>query len=211
MDVFWIKWFLLFAVFGLPLISPGPDFIVAVRNSILYSRKIGIITAIGFMLGVCVHITYTLFGIAAIISQSVILFNILKYAGAAYLIYIGIKALRSKGFEHENTNSKKKKPAQMGSLGALWSGFLTNVLNPKATLFFLAVFSQFIGPETTMATQLIYGSTCAIMTGVWFTIVAVVLTNPTIKATFLRFTKWIDRVCGSLLIALGVKLALSKA
>lgn len=211
MDIFWINWLLLFMVFGLPLISPGPDFIVAVRNSILYSRKIGIITAIGFMLGVCVHITYTLFGIATIISQSVILFNMLKYAGAAYLVYIGVKALRSKGFEHENGTSKKKRATTMSPLGALWSGFLTNTLNPKATLFFLAVFSQFIGPETTMTTQLVYGATCVIMTGIWFTIVAVVLTNPKIKAIFLRFTKWIDRVCGSLLIALGIKLALSKA
>lgn len=211
MDIFWFNWLLLFVVFGLPLISPGPDFIVAVRNSILYSRKIGIITAMGFMLGVCVHITYTLFGIAAVISQSVILFNILKYAGAAYLFYIGIKALRSKGFEQENGKSKKQRATTMGNFGALWSGFLTNVLNPKATLFFLAVFSQFIGPETSMTTQLIYGGTCVIMTGVWFTIVAVVLTNTKIKSAFLRFTKWIDRVCGCLLIALGIKLALSKA
>ena len=208
MESFWFNWILLFVVFGLPLISPGPDFIVAVRNAILYSRKVGLITAIGFMLGVCVHVTYTLFGIAAVISQSVIIFNILKYAGAAYLFYIGMKALRSKGFEQKNGTDKNQKSANMSSVQALWSGFLTNVLNPKATLFFLAVFSQFIGPETSLMTQLIYGGTCVIMTGIWFSIVAIVLTNPKIKATFLRFTKWIDRVCGSLLIALGIKLAL---
>lgn len=211
MEVFWINWILLISIFGVAVISPGPDFVVAIRNSILYSRMVGIFTAIGFALGVMVHVTYTLFGIAAVISQSIILFNLLKYAGAAYLLYIGVKALRSKGFEQNNGYDKDQVTGAMNPLQALWSGFLTNVLNPKATLFFLAVFSQFIGPETTMTSQLIYAGTCVIMTALWFSIVAIVLTNPTIKSVFLRFTKWIDRICGCLLIALGIKLAFSKA
>ncbi len=210
MDVFWINWFLLISIFTMALASPGPDFVIAVRNSILYSRKIGLFTALGFALGIVVHMTYTLFGLAVVISQSVILFNLIKYAGAAYLFYMGIKALRSKGFK-ENMSETKTTTKAMTSLDALWSGFLTNVLNPKATIFFMAIFSQFIGPETTITVQFIYASTCVIMTGIWFSIVAVVLTNQKIKSAFLRFTKWIDRVCGCLLIALGIKLALSKA
>ena len=210
MEDFWLNWILLMGIFGMALASPGPDFVIAVRNSVLYSRFIGLCTAIGFALGVCVHVAYTLFGIAAIISQSVILFNILKYAGAAYLLYIGIQSLRSRGFQEENQTVETKKSTAMSPFQALWSGFLTNVLNPKATLFFLAIFSQFIGPETSIAAQLIYGGTCVVMTGLWFSIVAVVLTNPQIKSIFLRFTKWIDRVCGGLLIALGIKLALTK-
>lgn len=211
MDIFWLNWALLIGIFGMAVASPGPDFVIAVRNSVLYSRKIGILTAIGFALGVCIHITYALFGIAALIAQSVILFSILKYAGAAYLFYIGIKSLRSTGFHQDKADKTKPlKKSHMSSWQALWSGFLTNVLNPKATLFFLAVFSQFIGPETSLTTQLIYGATCIIMTGLWFSIVAIVLTNPKIKTAFLRFTKWIDRICGCLLIGLGIKLALSR-
>lgn len=208
-----MNWLLLIGIFGMALASPGPDFVIAVRNSILNSRKIGVITAIGFALGVIVHVTYTLCGMAAIISQSIMLFNILKYAGAAYLFYIGIQALRSRGFEGDiiiEKNNKKNKN-QLSPLQALWSGFLTNVLNPKATLFFMAVISQFITPVTPLAVQALYGLTCVVMTGLWFSLVAVVLTNPKIKARFLQFTKWIDRVCGVLLIGLSIKLALTKA
>lgn len=210
MDIFWINWLLLISIFTMALASPGPDFVIAVRNSILHSRKVGLFTALGFALGVCIHVTYTLFGIAALIAQSALLFSIIKYAGAAYLFYIGVKAIRSKGFQ-ENLSNTKTTTKTMTPLHALWSGFLTNALNPKATLFFMAIFSQFIGPETSVAAQLTYAGTCVVMTGVWFSIVAVVLTNPKIKSTFLRFTKWIDRVCGCLLIALGIKLVLSKA
>lgn len=210
MESFFLNWFLLIGIFGMAVASPGPDFVIAVRNSVLHSRTAGIFTAIGFALGVCIHTAYTLVGIAAIISQSVLLFNILKYAGAAYLFYIGIRALRSQGYDKETTKLNGNKKG-MSPLKALWSGFLTNTLNPKATLFFLSVFSQFIGPETTLATQLFYAGTCVVMTALWFSFVAIVLTNPKIKAAFLKFTKWIDRVCGGLLIALGVKLALSKA
>ena len=212
MDIFWLNWALLIGIFGMAVASPGPDFVIAVRNSVLYSRKIGILTAIGFALGVCIHISYTLFGIAALISQSVILFSILKYAGAAYLFYIGIKSLRSTGYQQDTADKTgQPKKSEMSPWQALWCGFLTNVLNPKATLFFLAVFSQFIGPQTPLAAQLTYGATCIIMTGLWFSIVAIVLTNPKVKAAFLRFTKWIDRICGCLLIGLGIKLALSRA
>ena len=209
MDIFWINWALLFVVFGLPLISPGPDFVVSVRNSILYSRMTGIYTAIGLMAGISVHVTYTLLGIATLIAQSVILFNILKYVGAAYLLYIGIKALRSKGFDENNKNYKRKEQ-MMSPWQAIGNGFLTNLLNPKATLFFVAIFSQFITAETTMLQQVIYGATCVIMKGVWFSFIAIFLTNPKIKATFLKFTKSIDRICGCLLIALSIKLAFSK-
>lgn len=206
-----VNWFLLIGVFSIAVISPGPDFIMVIRNSILYSRTIGIITAFGLAFGVCVHVTYTLIGIAALIAQSVLLFNILKYAGAAYLLYIGFKSLRSRGFKADESElDKTKNKKDITALKALSIGFLTNVLNPKATLFFLAVFSQFITPETSITAQIIYSTTCASMVALWFSGVAIVLTNQKIKSVFLKFTKWIDRVCGGLLIALGIKLALSK-
>lgn len=208
MESFLLSWILLVGIFSMALASPGPDFVIAVRNSVLHSRTAGIFTAIGFAIGVMIHVTYTLVGIAALISQSVLFFNILKYAGAAYLFYIGIKSLKSKGYE---PNESSKNENGMKPLQALWSGFLTNTLNPKATLFFLSVFSQFINPETPLFVQMIYAGTCVFMTFLWFSFVAIVLTNPKIKATFLKLTKWIDRICGGLLIALGIKLALSKA
>jgi threonine/homoserine/homoserine lactone efflux protein len=85
---------------------------------------------------------------------------------------------------------------------------LTNVLNPKATMFFLAIFSQFVTPDTSMGVQALYGATCVVMTGLWFSFVAVVLTGQRIKSIFLRASRWIDRVCGVLLVGLGVRLAM---
>src|SRR5688572_30327984 len=93
-----LNWILLVGVFGVALASPGPDFVMAIRNSLMYSRRTGIVTSFGFALGNLIHSTYTLAGIAAVIAQSVMLFNIMKYAGAAYLFYMGYKCLRSKGF-----------------------------------------------------------------------------------------------------------------
>ena len=135
------EWLILVAVFGIAVISPGPDFIMAIRNSVIYSRKAGIFTALGFGLGVAVHVAYSIVGIAALIAQSVMAFTVIKYIGAAYLIYIGVKSLRSKGFQktidtHEKSDSKK----DMSALEALRSGFITNLFNPKATMFFLALF-----------------------------------------------------------------------
>ncbi len=210
---FWFQWILLVGIFSMALASPGPDFVIAVRNSIMHSRKIGVMTAIGFALGVLVHMAYTLMGFAVIISQSVVLFSIIKYLGAAYLFYVGLQALRSQGFEENQKNKKQGSKAikLMSVKKALWNGFLTNVLNPKATMFFMAVFSQFISVDTPLSVQFFYASTCVVMTGLWFSFVAIILTNQRIKAKFLKFTKWIDRVCGILLIGLGIKLALTKA
>lgn len=205
-----LNWILLVGIFSLALMSPGPDFVIAVKNSVIGSRKEGLFTALGFSLGVMIHMTYTLIGLATIIAKSVVLFSIIKYAGAAYLFYIGYKSIRSKGFDKITVNNLKGHK-KISSKKALLTGFLTNILNPKATLFFLSVFSQFITIETPISVQVLYASTCVIMTGLWFSIVSILLTNKHIKNKFLSFSKVIDKLCGGFLIALGLKLALSKA
>jgi len=210
MDTFFTNWILLITIFTVALASPGPDFIMAVRNSVMYSRKAGIFTAIGFALGVGVHVAYCLAGLAFVISQSVILFNTIKIAGALYLFYVGYQALRSKGYQPGATENERQATAAMSPMAALGSGFITNLFNPKATLFFLALFTQILDPHIAVPEKVIYGLTCVIMTALWFSIVATVLTTPRIKATFLRFSKWIDRVCGVLFIALGLKLAVTR-
>ena len=202
-----INWGLLIVVFGAAVMSPGPDFVVAVRNSVMYSRTVGILTALGFAAGVIIHVGYTLAGLAALIAHSAILFNILKFAGAAYLFYMGYKALRSKGFDAPDADDAAPR-ASLSPLKAFWSGFLTNALNPKATLFFMAVFSQFVTPQTAFSVQLAYAATCVVMTALWFSAVAVVLTAPRIKSIFLKMARWIDRICGVLFVGLGLRLAL---
>lgn len=209
MDAFISNWLLLLVVFPVALVSPGPDFVMAVRNSVLYSRRAGIYTAVGFGLGVAVHVIYCLAGLALVIAQSVVLFNIIKWAGAAYLLYVGIKALRSHGFEAEDYSGAG--PQAMTAVQALRSGFITNLFNPKATMFFLALFTQILDPELMAVHKVVYGLTCVFMTMAWFSIVATVLTAPAVRMRFLRYSKLIDRVCGGLFIALAARLALARA
>lgn len=208
MDTFFLNWIMLVGVFSVALASPGPDFVMAVRNSVLYSRRTGIMTAIGFGLGVAVHVTYCLGGLAIVISKSAVLFSILKFIGAAYLFYVGWKALKSTGFSEQESESADR-PA-MSDFVAIRGGFITNVFNPKATMFFLALFTQILNPSEPLSIQFLYGLTCIVMTIIWFSVVATVLTAPTIRAQFLKISKWIDRVCGALFIALGFKLVLTK-
>lgn len=189
--------------------SPGPDFIVAVRNAMTGSRRAGLLTAIGFGLGVGVHVAYCLAGLAAVIAQSILLFSVLKILGAAYLFYIGVKALRSKGMSADVDIATGTSP-RLTDWQALRSGFLTNLLNPKATLFFLALFTQTIGPETAMGAKILYGVTAAGVVTLWFSLVALVLTTPALRRAYLRASRWIDRLCGGFLILMGARLALSR-
>jgi RhtB (resistance to homoserine/threonine) family protein len=211
LSIYAAQWLTLIAVFSLAVVSPGPDFVVAVRNSLVHSRRIGILTAAGFGVGVLVHATYTVLGLAAVIAKSLVIFTILKLMGAAYLVYLGVQALRSKGTGRAAVDQALGMTVEKPMTGfeALRSGFLTNVLNPKATLFFLAIFSQVIDPHTPFAWQALYGVTCAVMVTVWFSFVAVLLTQARVRNLFLRSAKWLDRICGTLMIALGIKVAFS--
>lgn len=199
-------------VFGLAVISPGPDFVMVVKNSMIHSRRSGIFTSLGFGVAILIHVTYTVLGLAAVIAQSIMLFNIIKLAGAAYLIFIGIKAILSRGAAQNlaDTENGSAQKSTLGDFASFCSGFFTNALNPKATLFFLAIFSQIIRPDTPFAWYVVYGLTCSVMVSGWFSLVSIVLTHKSVRGTFLRATKWIDRGCGLLMIGLGVKVAISQ-
>ena len=207
------EWVLLVVVFGFAVIAPGPDFVMAVRNSIVFSRKAGLYTAAGFALGVCVHVVYSIIGLSVVIAQSAFLFSVIKYIGAGYLLYVGVKSLRSKGQSllSDDVNMPKPQAAKdMTPFQALRCGFITNVFNPKAIMFFLALFTQILSPDLPLSVQMVFGMTCAVMVWAWFSFVALVLTHQRVRSVFLGVSKWIDRVCGGLMIGLGVKLALTK-
>ncbi len=190
------------------VMSPGPDFFMALRNSLTYSRKTGIYTAIGFGLGIGVHVVYCVFGLALIISKSIIVFNIIKFLGAGYIIYIGIMSLLSKGNKIEmNTNEHK---ADISSLKAIRIGFLTNVLNPKATLFFLSLFTFVIGPETPNHILVLLGVIMMVNTALWFSLVAMFFTQKRIQKFYNQFQKIFNRIFGSILIVIGLKIIFSK-
>ncbi|MEK7642117.1 MAG: LysE family transporter [Patescibacteria group bacterium] len=188
--------------------SPGPDFAVVTKNSLVYSRKAGIYTALGIALGISIHVAYSLLGIGLVISQSVVIFNAIKFVGAGYLIYIGYKSLRAKPAPPSEISSVVQPEKQMSSMQAIWNGFLTNVLNPKATLFFLALFTQVINPMTPKYIQSLFGLEMMFITFVWFALLALVFSNTIIKAKITRVQHYVERATGVVLIALGIKVAL---
>jgi len=192
----------------LAVIIPGPDFFMAIKNAMTYSRKIGIYTAIGFGVGIGVHVFYSLAGLALLISKSAIAFNSIKYLGVAYLFYIGIKSLQNKA-----TNIAIKTPTHhiiISPVRAIGQGFLTNVLNPKATLFFLSLFSLAIRPDTTKSTLYVISFILITNTILWFSLVAIFLTQKRIREVYNRYQKIFSKLFGGILIAIGLKIIFSK-
>ncbi len=190
----------------LAAISPGPDFVMAVRNSLNYSRRTGIFTGIGIGLGLTVHIIYCAAGIGYIISKSIIVFSAIKYLGAAYLVYIGICSLLARKSKIEINEERKSE--DITRLQAVKIGFLTNVLNPKATMFFLGLFTFVIGPQTPAYVVVIISLIMILTAITWFTIVAIFFTQKRIQDSFIRFEGVINKTFGALLIFLGIKIAL---
>lgn len=191
----------------LAVMSPGPDFVMISRNSLVYSRRAGIYSAVGLGFGILVHVTYSLVGIGFVIANSILLFNALKYLGAAYLIYIGYKSLRARR-STVRIDGTRAAP-DLAPLAAVRIGFLTNLLNPKATLFFFALFTQVIDPHTPKLVQAIYGFEMSLMTFVWFALVATALSHSYVRGGFASVQHYVERTFGLILIALGIKVALS--
>lgn len=189
-------------------ISPGPDFVMVVRNTLKYSRRVGMYTAMGITLGLVIHIVYSVVGIGVIIAQSILLFNIIKIVGAGYLMYIGYKSLRAKPHSLEDSQFAREEN-EIGRFQAVRMGFLTNALNPKVTIFFLSLFAQVINPATPRIVQFLYGFEIMFFAFVWFSIVAILLSHDTIRIRVVRVQHYIERVMGIALIALGIKVATS--
>lgn len=194
----------------LAVMSPGPDFAMVIRNSLVHSRKTGLLAAVGLALGNTLHVIYSLLGIGLIISQSVLLFTFIKWLGAAYLIYIGVKSLLAKKHTESETESStlERADTNLTPLQAVRMGFLTNALNPKATLFFLALFTQVINPATPLSIKALYGLEMSTVTFLWFGFVVMILTHHRVQVVFNGIKHHIDRLFGAVLIALGIKIAL---
>ncbi|MEO3431707.1 LysE family transporter [Inquilinus sp. CAU 1745] len=200
---------LVYAVFLGGMMSPGPDFLVVLRNSLGFSARTGIYTAAGIAAGLVIHIGYCVAGIGLLISQSILLFNLIKWLGAAYLIYMGVRALRSPGVALATTTDAPKDGKTAGQ--AFANGFVVNLFNPKATMFFLALFSQMIDPATPIAIQIAFGAGCVATAFVWFSLVAAVMGIGRVRQAYARASKWTDRIFGAFFIGLGAKLALARA
>lgn len=197
---------LLAGVHLLAVASPGPDFALVLKHSIQYGRRTALFTSLGVGLGILVHISYCLLGLGLIISQSILVFTALKYLAAAYLLWIGIQALRSQPQSAEQQAFASRAP--LADARALKIGFITNVLNPKATLFFLSLFTLVIAPETPLPVQAGLGLYMTVATILWFSGLSLFFSQARVRNWFLRLGHWFDRAIGGVLIALGARVAL---
>ncbi|WP_313450892.1 LysE family translocator [Stutzerimonas kunmingensis] len=207
--MYWMEFMTVALVHLLAVASPGPDFAVVVRESVTQGRRIGSWTALGVGCGIFVHVAYSLLGIGLIVSQSIVLFNLFKWLAAGYLLYLGWRALRARPMSldaaDEVGTTSDRSPWQ-----AFVVGFVTNGLNPKATLFFLSLFTVVISADTPPWVQAGYGVYLAGATALWFLLVAWLFSRGRVRAGFARMGHWFDRLTGAVLIGLGVRLAVSE-
>lgn len=193
----------------LTIIAPGPDFVVVSRNSLVYSRRSGVFTGLGVASAVWIHIFYTLAGIGVLLSQSILAFSVVKYLGAAYLIFLGYSCLKSGGSTIRLDAAKEQK--RISDIKSFKMGFLNNTLNPKATLFFVSLFTQLVSPSTPLSVQLLYGAIVSVLCLIWFSLLAMFLNKAAVKQRFLAAQATIEKLMGAILLGFGVKVAFATA
>ena len=202
----------LFAFVGvaaLLTILPGADMALVTRNVLALGRCPTMLTIFGIGAGCVIHATASALGISAILATSATAYNVVKTVGAAYLVWIGIRSIKTaQPASKTPVRGQTPKQDEEGARGAFLQGFLTNLLNPKVAIFYLTFLPQFISPgEPVLARSLMLASIHIAMGLIWLTAYAwfidrlgAVLTRPAVKA-------WLERVTGGLLIALGARLA----
>jgi RhtB (resistance to homoserine/threonine) family protein len=210
--VFGIHDLALFIVSGLLLnISPGPDTAYIVARSTQFGWQAGVVAALGIAAGIMIHVSAAALGISAILAASATAFTIVKFIGAAYLIYLGVRMLigGQDGKQFQATVGK----SEVDLPTIFWQGFITNVLNPKVALFFIAFLPQFIdsqAPSKLLAFVLL-GLIFSVNGTLWNIFIAWIFAR---AAAFVgntnRVRKWIDRGIGALFIAIGIRLAVSE-
>jgi threonine/homoserine/homoserine lactone efflux protein len=194
-------------VFGLFLI-PGPAVLLTVTRAAQHGRRAGILTGIGVASGDFVHTVATAAGLSAVLMTSAVAFNVVKYIGAAYLVYLGIRAI----VERPPDPALHRLPA-VSAAKAYWQAFGTEILNPKTALFFLAFLPQFVHPEHDHALlQFMTLGLIFVVMSVLYTTLLAISVRPLLR--FLKRLTWIGpwqgKIVGTIFIGLGVKVALQR-
>jgi RhtB (resistance to homoserine/threonine) family protein len=194
----------------LAVASPGPDFAIVLKQSLTHGRRVAIWTSLGVGTAILLHVGYSVLGLGLLLRSSAAWFNGVKYAGAAYIAWLGVQALRAKprSASVAATSEPSGAPAPL-KRAAFAKGFLTNALNPKVTLFFVSLFVMVVSPDTPKVVQAGYGLWMAGATMAWFSLVSVLFTQAEIRRKFLQHGHWIDRALGVVFLAFAVSLAVA--
>ena len=203
--MYWSEFITIAIAHLLAVASPGPDFAVVLKQSVTGGTRQGILTSLGVGAGILIHVSYCLMGMSILFAQSDVLLTAMKYLAASYLAYLGLQTI---------TASSRQRPAAEGvggrvsSVGAFRLGFLTNGFNPKATLFFLALFAGVIDSETPLRIQLYYGLYMSAATFIWFAILSGLIGRTQVRQFILQFGPWFERAMGVILLILAVQIML---
>ena len=193
----------------LAAISPGPDFVVVLRSAAVSGRRAGMACAAGIAAGVFVWAVVTALGVAGLLAASAVAFTVVKLVGAAYLVLLGIRALlaaRRGGYEHPDTSG----PGARTAGAALRQGLLTNLLNPKVAVFFIALLPQFTPAGASVLDHVLLATVAASVSLVWFVVLANVVSAMRRFLTAARVRRALDAVMGTLLVGIGVRIAVTR-
>lgn len=196
---------------ALMTMSPGADTLLVVRNVLRGGRRDGIVTTLGICSGLYVHALLSSLGVSVILMHSATAFMALKIAGAVYLVWLGAQTLRAAA-RGALSAAPQDAPVVRVPAGRSWrEGFLTNLLNPKVIVFYLALLPQFISPGDSVLTKSLFLTAIHAVLGLaWFAILSFFVDRS--RRFLLRplLRRWIDAICGSFLVALGVRLAIQR-
>lgn len=188
------------------ILSPGPDMLLLFRNGLSHGRAVGIATVMGICAGLLFHVALAVFGLSVIIANTPWLFQLIKFLGAGYLIYLGASALLSaakSGFVIQREDIAKSLHK------GFRDGLLCNLLNPKVTLFVMSIFSQFADQSASSALRLIYGAVIVGTALVVWSIFILFVQSGFIQVFFEKSQKTINYIFGVLMIGLGLSVAIS--
>lgn len=203
--IYWAEFLTIATLHLLAVASPGPDFAVTTRYSMSFGRRVGRWIALGIGTGILLHVAYSVLGVALIIHRYTWVYGTLLLVGAGYLGWLGWQAIQAQPRQDKAPEHHAQRN-HISAAKAFRVGFLTNGLNVKATLFFLALFSTVIDPATPTGVKLFYGIYMAIATGIWFTLLATLITWGPFYRRLWAISHWIDRAMGAALLLLSAKL-----
>ena len=209
MHDYWLEFFKVALAHALAVASPGPDFAIVLKQSLSHGRRTAIWTSLGIGAANLVHVAYSLLGLGMLLRSSELWFNAVKFAGAAYIAWLGVQSLRARPRQEALADAALAGVRLPDERSAFATGFFTSALNPKASLFFISLFAMLVSPLTPKLIQAGYGLWMSSATVAWFTFVSMIFTRDDVRRRFLHFGHWIDRALGVVFLAFAASLVLA--